>query len=126
MSLADDIDAAEWHLAALKLRFATATCTEAGHRWRLVGGRSVGCCPDWCRCSVLVNECATCGECDYGHPAEAKVIDECRYNRCITCVKRLDLAHIDYEGHGPYCSECAVGNLKPVLTAPQPYAPHRR
>lgn len=77
MTLLDEIADAEAKLAELRRRAATATCAEAGHRWKCVGGRNAGCGP-YCSCSVPVHECEVCGDSDYGQPAaEADVIQEC-------------------------------------------------
>lgn len=76
MSLKDEIEAAEAHLAQLKQRAATATCEEVGHRWELVGGASAGCC-DECHCSVSVRVCKVCGGYDYGDDERAEVVSEC-------------------------------------------------
>lgn len=80
MTLADEIADAEASLAALKRLAATATCAEVGHRWKFIGARNAGCDRD-CQCSVPVNECEACGDCDYGAPAEADVIAACGCER---------------------------------------------
>lgn len=50
---------------------------EAGHDWHSLGGRNA-CCHDECGCSVPVNICRRCGDCDYGDNAEAKEVrSEC-------------------------------------------------
>ena len=50
---------------------------EAGHDWQSTGGCNAGC-GDSCGCSVPVNVCTRCGDCDYGENEEA---DEVR-SRC--------------------------------------------
>lgn len=49
-----------------------ASCAEAGHRWVLIGGTNCGC-EDGC-CSMPVNECKVCRDCDYGDNPEASSI----------------------------------------------------
>lgn len=46
---------------------------EAGHDWRILGGCNAGCHAD-CACSVPVNECGRCGDCDYGDNTEAEQV----------------------------------------------------
>lgn len=43
---------------------------ERGHDWRSIGGCNAGC-AEWCCCSVPVNECSRCRDCDYGENEEA-------------------------------------------------------
>lgn len=49
---------------------------EGGHDWQSVGGCNAGC-SDVCGCSVPVNTCVRCGDCDYGDNADA---DDIRAN----------------------------------------------
>jgi hypothetical protein len=44
---------------------------ERGHDWKSVGGCNAGCDRFFCFCSVPVNECRRCGDCDYGENEEA-------------------------------------------------------
>jgi hypothetical protein len=44
---------------------------EAGHDWQSIGGCNASC-SDMCGCSVPVNTCSRCGDCDYGDNEEAK------------------------------------------------------
>lgn len=81
MSLRDQIAEAEAKLAQLRRQEAVASCAEVGHRWKSCGGRNAGCGPS-CRCSVPVHKCETCGDYDYGYPAEAEIIAECRERSC--------------------------------------------
>jgi hypothetical protein len=54
-------------------------CNILGHEWRSAGGRNAGCGKSWCMCSVPVNECAFCLDCDYGDNEEAReIIADCR------------------------------------------------
>jgi hypothetical protein len=45
---------------------------QAGHDWQSIGGRNA-CCDegDFCSCSVPVNACTRCGDCDYGDNDDA-------------------------------------------------------
>lgn len=55
-------------------------CSSGKHAMRFAGGRNAGCSRD-CQCSVPVNECADCGDCDYGDNADADQIrEECAAN----------------------------------------------
>lgn len=50
---------------------------EAGHDWQSIGGCNAGC-HDNCVCSVPVNECSRCRDCDYGDNEDAiRVRDNC-------------------------------------------------
>jgi hypothetical protein len=46
---------------------------EAGHEWVSVGGCNAGC-SNACSCSVPVNKCRRCGDCDYGENDEAAMV----------------------------------------------------
>lgn len=46
---------------------------DAGHDWQSIGGCNAGC-HDNCSCSVPVNTCSRCGDCDYGDNDEAKQV----------------------------------------------------
>lgn len=46
---------------------------EAGHDYISLGGCNAGCHPD-CACSVPVQTCSRCGDCDYGENADARNI----------------------------------------------------
>jgi hypothetical protein len=70
IKLRDQLVEAEARVEQIKHRINAATCVEAGHDWRHVGGRNAGCDRD-CSCSVPVHECAVCGDSDYGDNAEA-------------------------------------------------------
>lgn len=54
----------------LERQIASAPCAEVGHDWRSLGGCNAGC-GEGCGCSVPVNECRRCGDCDYGENEEA-------------------------------------------------------
>lgn len=77
MTLAHDLADAEARVATLKRQIAGATCVEAGHDWKHVGGRNAGC-GDECACSVPVHVCRKCEDSDYGENDEAaKTRDDC-------------------------------------------------
>lgn len=46
---------------------------ERGHDWQSIGGCNAGC-DEVCGCSVPVNTCTRCGDCDYGENADAEQI----------------------------------------------------
>ena len=48
-------------------------CDKLGHEWEFSGGMNAGC-SDWCGCSVSVNICKHCDDCDYGDNEEADQI----------------------------------------------------
>jgi hypothetical protein len=73
MSLKDQLDAVEAEAARLRREIASGPCREYGHDWQSYGGRNAGCDKD-CGCSVPVNVCAKCGDCDYGENDEAREI----------------------------------------------------
>ena len=60
-------------LSRLERLAASATCADLGHDWHSLGGCNCGCHEEVC-CSVPVNECARCKDCDYGDNAEATEI----------------------------------------------------
>jgi hypothetical protein len=47
---------------------------ENGHEWFSHGGCNAGCHDEYCSCSVPVNVCHRCGDCDYGQNEEAEQI----------------------------------------------------
>lgn len=78
MNLTEEIAEAEARVVALKQRAQAATCAELGHDWHSLGGCNCGCHDEAC-CSVPVNECRRCGECDYGKNADAaETVRECK------------------------------------------------
>jgi len=46
-------------------------CEVLGHKWVSIGGCNAACSDD-CGCSVPVNECEVCGDCDYGDNNDAR------------------------------------------------------
>jgi hypothetical protein len=81
--LAEKIADAKAELARLERLAASATCRDLGHDWQSLGGCNAGCdLGDDCYCSVPVNECSRCKDCDYGDNANAdEVRRECRLSR---------------------------------------------
>lgn len=76
--LADRLEAARAEVARLEREFAQGSCREVGHQWESYGGRNAGCSLACC-CSVPVNVCTKCGDCDYGENDEAnQTRRECR------------------------------------------------
>jgi hypothetical protein len=75
VNLTQQIADAEAEVARLKQLAASATCAELGHDMQSTGGRNCGCKDG--SCSVPVNHCTRCGDCDYGDNEEA---DEVRAN----------------------------------------------
>ncbi len=69
-NLSDQIEAARAEVARLERIAATATCRELGCDMQSVGGCNAGC-DENCSCSVPVNKCTRCGDCDYGDNVEA-------------------------------------------------------
>lgn len=80
--LAKKIDEAKATLERLERQASAATCAELGqHDWQSFGGCNASCGPD-CSCSVPVQECSRCKDCDYGENAEAvEVRRECAERR---------------------------------------------
>ena len=77
MDLLDELAKVEAQAHALRREIAQGPCREYGHDWQFYGGANAGCGPD-CGCSVPVNVCSKCGDCDYGQNAEApKIRAEC-------------------------------------------------
>lgn len=81
-NLALQIDEARANLERLEREAASATCTALGrHDWQSTGGCNAACDPD-CSCSVPVNKCTRCGDCDYGENADAVLVrSECAERR---------------------------------------------
>lgn len=69
--LGEQLEDARAAVARLERQIASATCAEMGaHDWCSIGGCNAACGSD-CGCSVPVNECTRCGDCDYGKNLEA-------------------------------------------------------
>lgn len=67
-----EIEAAEARLLQMKRRLAAEPCVLHGCDWQSYGGMNAGCdLGGSCGCSVPVNVCSRCGDCDYGDNAEA-------------------------------------------------------
>jgi hypothetical protein len=81
MRLTDQLAEARARVALLERQAAGATCAELGHDWRSLGGCTCGCRED-AFCSVPVNTCARCKDCDYGDNEDAhEVRRRCREAR---------------------------------------------
>ena len=78
--LADRIADARAELKRLERIAATATCRDLGHNWQSIGGCNCGCHED-ASCSVPVNECARCKDCNYGENEDAHVMRESHYHQ---------------------------------------------
>lgn len=71
------LEAAKAEVARIEREIAQGPCREYGHTWKSLGGCNAGCCGD-CACSVPVNICEKCGDCDYGENDDAvRTRDEC-------------------------------------------------
>lgn len=68
--LRQEIEAARAELERLERKALTATCDQLGHDMQSIGGCNAGCDAD-CGCSVPVNECTRCKDCDYGDNEDA-------------------------------------------------------
>lgn len=71
-NLAQELDEARAKVAQLERIANAAACHELGrHDWDSTGGCNAGCGRS-CHCSVPVQTCLRCGECDYGENAWAE------------------------------------------------------
>lgn len=70
MGLQEQLDQAKAEVLRIEREIATGPCREFGHTWVSLGGANCGCHKDAC-CSVPVNQCTKCGDCDYGDNPEA-------------------------------------------------------
>jgi hypothetical protein len=66
--LVADISAAEARVDQLRRQLTASTCREVGCDMQSYGGMNAGC-GDGCGCSIPVNVCTRCGDCDYGDNA---------------------------------------------------------
>lgn len=70
--LAQRLEDAKATVARLEHEAAGATCEQLGrHDWQSIGGKNAGC-HDLCICSVPVNVCSRCKDCDYGDNDDAR------------------------------------------------------
>ena len=60
---------------------------EDGHDMQSIGGCNAGCCES-CGCSVPVNTCTRCGDCDYGDNEDA---DRVRVECALSCREGMEL-----------------------------------
>lgn len=83
MTTRDRMDELRRELARLEALSEHGPCEDHGHDWVSFGGANAGCdSGDECGCSVPVNVCRKCGDCDYGENEEARrTVDECRAER---------------------------------------------
>jgi hypothetical protein len=73
--LRDRIEATRAELARLERQAAHATCAEIGCNMVSTGGCNCGCDSELMgACSVPVNHCTRCGDCDYGENNDATEI----------------------------------------------------
>lgn len=75
MNLYEELAQTEAKVEALRKQIAQGPCKEFGHTWVFYGGRNAGC-SNACQCSIPVNICSKCAECDYGDNKEAIQIRE--------------------------------------------------
>lgn len=68
-----ELSDAEARVDQLRRQIAAGPCREFGHDWQSSGGRNAGCGSD-CYCSVPVNVCAKCNDCDYGENEDAEAV----------------------------------------------------
>jgi len=78
--LVADLAAAEARVDQLRRQLAASTCREVGCDMQSYGGMNAGC-GDGCGCSIPVNVCTRCGDCDYGDNA-------CAVTTRAECVER--------------------------------------
>lgn len=64
------LEAARAEVARIQREIAAGPCRTHGHHWTSLGGTNAACSED-CSCSVPVNFCSKCGDCDYGESDEA-------------------------------------------------------
>lgn len=96
MKLTEARAAAVAELARIEREIAQGPCREYGHNWESIGGCNAGCCDD-CTCSVPVNHCVKCGDCDYGDNDDAKAARaECAERR--SWIVEPDRAALEQEG----------------------------
>lgn len=74
-SLESQLADAEARVEEIKRQIRTGPCAQHGHDWQSSGGCNAGCIlGEHCTCSVPVNVCSKCSDCDYGENAEAAEI----------------------------------------------------
>lgn len=66
----DRLEQAKAEVARVEREIATGPCRTHGHDWQSIGGCNAGC-HETCACSVPVNTCTKCGDCDYGENDDA-------------------------------------------------------
>ena len=84
MNLTAQLEAARAEVSRIEREVAQGPCREYGHTWELLGGCNAGCCND-CACSVPVNHCVKCGDCDYGENDDATIVRaDCEERRALS------------------------------------------
>ena len=75
-SFLERLEAAKAEVMRLELQIKQGNCEEVGHDWVSIGGCGCGCkkASLGYSCSVPVNECRKCGDCDYGQNDDADTI----------------------------------------------------
>lgn len=66
----DRLEQAKAEVARVEREIAQGPCRTHGHDFQSIGGCNAGCHED-CSCSIPVNTCTKCGDCDYGQNADA-------------------------------------------------------
>lgn len=69
-ALVSELTAAEARVDQLRRQLAASDCRKVGCDMQSYGGMNAGC-GDGCGCSIPVNVCTRCGDCDYGENAWA-------------------------------------------------------
>lgn len=99
-TLDEQLEAARAEVNRIERAIAGAPCAEVGHRWVSMGGCNAGCDvgAELCNCSVPVNVCAACKDCDYGDNDEAQKIREVCRDRNLD--NDYEVAMLDHPGAG--------------------------
>jgi len=79
--LIEELEKARAEVTRIEREMAQGPCRLYGHQWKSYGGCNAGC-GYLCDCSVPVNVCAKCGDCDYGNNTEADEIRRSCAERC--------------------------------------------
>lgn len=68
-TLLEELEAARASVWMIEQQIAGASCADVGHQWQSTGGANCGC--ENGACSVPVNVCVKCKDCDYGDGPDA-------------------------------------------------------
>lgn len=92
--LTNDLERARAEVRRIEREIAAGPCRQYGHEWKSYGGCNAGC-GDLCNCSVPVNVCSKCGDCDYGDNTEADKIRRSCADRCddLRALQPLEARH---------------------------------